>query len=591
MSGIDKVDTGSPLLPPIAVIGTPSSPPHVITPSHQNVISNKSGLNHHPNGHSSHTGPSGTSDVILSNGTTHMSAMTCDHLLSPEVNANDLAVVTRCPAEPSVMASFPDDPQYLNMPDVHLGKDYSCGLCSLRPKWLQRLANKQSFLTIFCLTSVLQGMVSRNQMMTAGCIDVWNLWREQYYTYFVSVLTTIEKLYQIQSKTTGIIMSATEIGQIGGALLLTYYGGQGHRPKWISCGMLIFALASIFCSTPHYLFGGPASLSSSSSSPLSSLSSPPPISSFTSGDPFETGDEESEESSHPHFQIRRFSEKLCHSYNRSRIENLDHRPSESFDTLTSDHKEGRLFSSYDDVSSSSHKSVSRCDDPELSSSQSRVKYTVLTIFFMSLFLIGIGATAVNTLGIPYIDDNVAPRESPLYFGMVIIINFTIINFVPISPQYTSGITIGVRIFGPVFGFLLGSICTSIYVGFPFGNYYLTQLLLIDIIPSDDKHIISSRVWISHLTLIRHLLFDYQNVRGKDKVISQQKDVLMIHKTWNISIFCLDPNVRVICLRVWQPFPFYKACPKDSWAKICLHAMLDMSRFWQQCIYSCLMHTD
>lgn len=112
-------------------------------------------------------------------------------------------------------------------------KDYSCGLGSCRPQGLQGLANKKVFLAVFCLTSVLQGM---------------------YYTYFVSVLTTIEKLYQIQSKTTGLIMSATEIGQIGGALLLTYYGGQGHRPKWIACGMLVFAAASIFCATPHFLY-------------------------------------------------------------------------------------------------------------------------------------------------------------------------------------------------------------------------------------------------------------------------------------------------------------------------------------------------
>lgn len=109
----------------------------------------------------------------------------------------------------------------------------SCGIFSYRPRWMQPLANKKVFLAVFCLTSVLQGM---------------------YYTYFVSVLTTIEKLYQIQSKTTGLIMSATEIGQIGGALLLTYYGGQGHRPKWIACGMLVFAVASIFCATPHFMF-------------------------------------------------------------------------------------------------------------------------------------------------------------------------------------------------------------------------------------------------------------------------------------------------------------------------------------------------
>ncbi|GIY47767.1 solute carrier organic anion transporter family member 3A1 [Caerostris extrusa] len=37
------------------------------------------------------------------------------------------------------------------------------------------------------------------------------------------------------------------------------------------------------------------------------------------------------------------------------------------------------------------------------------------------------------------------------------------------PHLDLGITIGVRIFGPVFGFLLGSFCTSIYVNFPFAN--------------------------------------------------------------------------------------------------------------------------
>ena len=63
--------------------------------------------------------------------------------------------------------------------------DIVCGLGSYcSPGWLQPLASKQMFLAIFCLACVLQGM---------------------FYAYFVSVLTTIEKLFQIQSKTTGII--------------------------------------------------------------------------------------------------------------------------------------------------------------------------------------------------------------------------------------------------------------------------------------------------------------------------------------------------------------------------------------------------
>lgn len=237
----------------------------------------------------------------------------------------------------------------------HDDDDYesSCGIFYCHPRWLQHFANKQCFLVLFCLTSVLQGI---------------------YYTYFVSVLTTIEKLYQVQSKTTGLLMSSTEIGQISGVLLLTYYGGKGHRPRWIATGMLVFAFAALLCSTPHYLFGSQPVLSSS-----------------------------------PH--TANYTANLC-------------LPNRTTDQSCSG--DGQ-----------SHIGIER----------SQVTNSVLGIFFLSLLMIGLGTTAVNTLGIPYIDDNVAPQESPLYFG----------------------ITIGIRIFGPVCGFLLGSICTSIPVQFPFGK--------------------------------------------------------------------------------------------------------------------------
>nr|CAD7593133.1 unnamed protein product [Timema genevievae] len=72
--------------------------------------------------------------------------------------------------------------------------------------------------------------------------------------------------------------------------------------------------------------------------------------------------------------------------------------------------------------------------------QSKHTTIVLSMFFISLLGVGMGQTAVYTLGIPYIDDNVASRESPLYFA----------------------ITIGVRILGPALGFILGSVCTRLY---------------------------------------------------------------------------------------------------------------------------------
>lgn len=222
--------------------------------------------------------------------------------------------------------------------DANKAEDMECGLGPCAPKWMQIFASKQAFLVTFCITWVLQGM---------------------YYTYFVSVITTLEKLFQIQSKTTGIIMSATEIGQIGSSLLLTYYGGQGHRPKWIAWGMVLFAVSSFTCSLPHFLFGKQlirdndvlfGGLASVVGSPLGGNTSEP------------------------------IPPNICNSSHTAVIQNMT--------TIST----------------------------PVTRDASRITPVVLAIFFTSLLGVGMGQTAVYTLGIPYIDDNVASRESPLYFG-------------------------------------------------------------------------------------------------------------------------------------------------------------------------------
>lgn len=231
-------------------------------------------------------------------------------------------------------------------------KDVTCGLCSLRcPSFIEsKFANKKTFLVIFCITSVLQGM---------------------YQTYFVSILTTIEKLYQIQSKTIGIIMSATEISQIIGSLFLTYYAGQGNRPKWIGIGILVFAVSSLLTSAPHFIFRDHSNeFSFESLSPVAHS----PSSLWNGSRDLKLGDHK---------------RRLC---------NLDGK---------------NPFSSYSKQSCTEESAESR--------TQSQVTTTVLIIFFLSRFMIGIGATALNTLGISFLDDNVAPKESPLYFGKLTIV--------------------------------------------------------------------------------------------------------------------------------------------------------------------------
>lgn len=242
--------------------------------------------------------------------------------------------------------------------------DTECGLGPCAPKWLQIFASKQAFLVVFCITWVLQGM---------------------YYTYFVSVITTIEKLFQIQSKTTGIIMSATEIGQIGSSLLLTYYGGQGHRPKWIAWGMVLFAISSFTCSLPHFIYG--EQLIHANDLLFSGVAS-------TVGSPY--GNKNSSEVMPPN---------ICHppEYDSEYYINLENK----WNNLTTTTEQPR----------SKH-----CEEFYLIEHriQSKVTTIVLAIFFISLLGVGMGQTAVYTLGIPYIDDNVASRESPLYFGKLYI---------------------------------------------------------------------------------------------------------------------------------------------------------------------------
>lgn len=201
---------------------------------------------------------------------------------------------------------------------------------------------KKLFFLVFCLASVTQGMYS---------------------TYFVSILTTIERIYQIQSKTAGAIMSATELGQILGSLLIAYYGGKGNKPKWIAACMTLTAIAALISTTPHFF------LPSTSTSLLSkNINNNLPT-----------------------------QDQLCYFNNGEQPFMLN----------------------------STHATVDALLDTPLQSTGTSSSYmpeptgSILVIFFLCLLAIGFGSTAITTLGIPFIDDIVSKEESPLYLGLTI----------------------------------------------------------------------------------------------------------------------------------------------------------------------------
>lgn len=123
---------------------------------------------------------------------------------------------------------------------------------SFQPRWAQRFASTNFFMVIFLLAYVLQGIPTIfltnflwTPCMLPGC----------YFTYFVSVITTIEKLFHIKSASIALLLNFSEIGQICTSLFLTYFAGRGHRPRWIACGMFLFSIAAFGSVSPHFMFG------------------------------------------------------------------------------------------------------------------------------------------------------------------------------------------------------------------------------------------------------------------------------------------------------------------------------------------------
>ncbi|KAF9423206.1 hypothetical protein HW555_001275 [Spodoptera exigua] len=207
-------------------------------------------------------------------------------------------------------------------------------------------ASTRVFMLVFLSGWILQGM---------------------FLTYFVSVTTTVEKLFKVESKTTGTLLAATEIGQICTALFLTYLAGRGHRPRWIACMMIVLAFGVIGCIMPHLFYGTQL---------------------------LEVHQEAHKVGAAP----------VCYSYQNS---------------------------------------SDLCDDAHVKSSTTRSSITAVVIpwLFICLLVVGVGQTGIATLGIPYVDDNVGSKQSPLYMA----------------------ITIGIRVIGPALGFLLGALCTRVYV--------------------------------------------------------------------------------------------------------------------------------
>ena len=52
----------------------------------------------------------------------------------------------------------------------------------------------------------------------------------------------------------GIMLSGNECSQILLSIVLTYFAGNGHRPRLVSLGMLFSGIASLLVVVPHFVY-------------------------------------------------------------------------------------------------------------------------------------------------------------------------------------------------------------------------------------------------------------------------------------------------------------------------------------------------
>ncbi|XP_077569983.1 solute carrier organic anion transporter family member 3A1-like [Stigmatopora nigra] len=216
--------------------------------------------------------------------------------------------------------------------------------------------------------------------------------------YLVSVLTTLERRFNLQSADVGVIASSFEMGNLALILFVSYFGAKAHRPRLIGCGGMVMALGALLSALPEFL---------------------------THQYEYDAGDSWRAED----------GRDVCSNGSRSARDDSAH----------------------------------KCGDR----AATNMMYLLL---IGAQVLLGIGATPVQPLGVAYIDDHVHRKDSSLYIGILF----------------------STLVFGPACGFILGSVCTKVYVDAVF-----IDTSKLDITPEDPRWI---GAWWGGFLLCGALLF-------------------------------------------------------------------------------------
>ncbi|KAJ6630890.1 Solute carrier organic anion transporter family member 5A1 [Pseudolycoriella hygida] len=107
-----------------------------------------------------------------------------------------------------------------------------CGMFGCRPSVLQKFARIKIFVLLLSMLVTLQ------QALSSGYIN--------------SVITTIEKRFEIPSSYSGLIASSYEIGNVITVIFVSYLGSRRQIPVWCGWGAVIMGIGSLVFMVPHF---------------------------------------------------------------------------------------------------------------------------------------------------------------------------------------------------------------------------------------------------------------------------------------------------------------------------------------------------
>lgn len=112
-------------------------------------------------------------------------------------------------------------------------EDPRFGIGKWRPKCLQRCCNIKAFVVCMSVLLAVSGTLSTG--------------------YLNSVLTTIEKRFEIGSSISGLIAASYEFGSLVAVVFISYLGGRRHIPVWIARGIFFMGLGAFLFTLPHFI--------------------------------------------------------------------------------------------------------------------------------------------------------------------------------------------------------------------------------------------------------------------------------------------------------------------------------------------------